>query len=67
MESLTEPARRPSGGLKKYLKHVNPGLSAVTSINKRYFILLEITEITNGFVLLILEDLRLNKSPFSIK
>ena len=36
MESLTEPARLPFGGLKKYPKHANHGLSAVTFINKRY-------------------------------
>ena len=41
MESLTEPARPRFGGLKKYLKHV--ACNAVTFINKRYFILLEIT------------------------
>ena len=63
MESLTEPARPHFGGLKKCLKHVNHGLSAVTFINKRYFILLEI----HGFALLIIEDLSLDKSPFSIK
>ena len=43
MESLTEPARPRFEGLKKYLKHVNHGLSAVTFISKSYFLLLEIT------------------------
>ena len=48
MESSTEPARPRFGGLKKYLKHVNHGLSAVTFINKRYFNLLEITATATG-------------------
>ena len=54
MESLTEPARPLFGGLKKYLKHVNHGLSAVTFINKRYFILFEITaSVMSSFYLLL--------------
>ena len=55
MESLTEPARPPFGGLKKYLKHVNHGLSAVTFINERYFILLEITATVTGWFYLLLK------------
>ena len=55
MESLTEPARPRLGGLKKYLKHVNHGLSAVTFINKRHFILLEITATVTGLFYLLLK------------
>ena len=55
MESFTEPARPRSGGLKKHLKHVNHGLSAVTVINKRYSISLEITATVTGLFYLLLK------------
>ena len=55
MESLTEPATPHFWGLKKYLKHVNHGLSAVTFINKRYFNLLEITATVTGLFYLLLK------------
>ena len=49
------------------MPHVNHGFSAVTFINKRYFIFFRVYSVCNGFVLLIIEDLSLDKSPCSIK
>ena len=56
MGSLTETAIPSFGGFKKYLKHVNHGLSAVTFINKSYFVSLEVTATVTGLFYLLLKS-----------